>query len=59
MPISAKTGMANLQPADRIRSHKYLANFIQAPRFRLWTEAQQHWLLPVVFDLSTAAALSF
>jgi len=34
-------------PTSLIRPAKYFAHFFQAPRFRLWTAVQQHWLLPV------------
>jgi len=35
------------RPTSLFRPAKYLADFFQAPRFRLWTAVQQHWLLPV------------
>jgi len=34
-------------PTSLIRPAKYLAHLFQAPRFRLWTAVQQHWLMPV------------
>jgi len=48
------TGVAKLQPSGHIRpadqfnpTQQIPCTFFQAPRFRLWTAVQQHWLLPV------------
>jgi len=35
------------QPTSLLRPAKYLVLFFQAPRFRLWTTVQEHWLLLV------------
>jgi len=46
--MNLSTVVAKLGPAGRTRRAKYLAHFLQALRFRLWTVVQQHWLLSVL-----------
>jgi len=59
------SGVAKLQPVGHIwctdqfnPAWQIPCTFFQAPRFLLWIAVQQHWLLPVSFELSATAALS-